>query len=303
MSALGNPNNIKTERMSLSWSAQEVTSVVTVADVADSLDGKYFTINSANDAIAYYCWMDGAVAADPAPAGKTAIPVAYTTGDSAATIAGLIVTAVDAVADFHAKIDPCDNTKVIIQNAAIGDTTDSADVDTLFTIATELQGSELAIGFTDSLSVSVSGEELLDVTAQQLGTTVIQRLRTGRNLEALSVPMKESDAAKLKEILLATGVAVTPSGGSQVIGIGSSRDGEGTLADSRKLVMHPVRLAAASLDEDFCWWRAYPNVTSIDLNGDSEELINVEFSFLPDPLINAEAEMFVFGDHTQNFLK
>ena len=77
----------------VSWGKRTKTSVTAVADVAGSLDGKYFTINTPT--ASNYVWLDGATAPDPAPAGLVGIPVAYTNGDSAIVLAGLIKTAME----------------------------------------------------------------------------------------------------------------------------------------------------------------------------------------------------------------
>lgn len=60
--------------------AAEVTTVSTVADSAGSLSGKYFTLNSANNATKYYCWMSMAAVAQVAKV--------TTVADSAGSLAG-----------------------------------------------------------------------------------------------------------------------------------------------------------------------------------------------------------------------
>ena len=122
-------------------SVQEVATVLCVADVADSLDGTYFILYSALDAIKYHVWINTSVgpAVDPAPAGSTPIEVAVTTNDSAANVATAVKNAIDAEADFGAAVSTA---TVTITNAANGNSTDVADFDTGFTtFTTTIQGS------------------------------------------------------------------------------------------------------------------------------------------------------------------
>ena len=118
--------------------AKEVTEVDCVADVAASLDGSYFLINSAANATAYYVWIDvDAGGNDPAPVGKTPIHVSISSNDSANAVAAAVQAAVDASADFSATVDM---DAVTITNAAVGVATDAADNDTGFAISTLTQG-------------------------------------------------------------------------------------------------------------------------------------------------------------------
>jgi len=65
--------------------AQQVIDVTTVADVADSLNGVYWTFSSTDTD--YYVWYNTGTAVDPAISGKTGIEVAITTGASANDVA------------------------------------------------------------------------------------------------------------------------------------------------------------------------------------------------------------------------
>ena len=65
------------------------------------LANKYFLISSPT--VDYYVWFNlDAGGVDPAPAGKTAIPVAITTGESVADMATAAAAAINAIADLDA---------------------------------------------------------------------------------------------------------------------------------------------------------------------------------------------------------
>lgn len=94
---------INITEISAPWMRQTYTStllesgsITLVADVAGSLNSKYFTLNGA-DGDNWYVWYDNGSGVDPAPAGRTGIPVVYTTGDTASTLGGLTRTAMAGI--------------------------------------------------------------------------------------------------------------------------------------------------------------------------------------------------------------
>lgn len=105
----------------------EVSRITTAADVADSLNGKYFLINSAGDVTGYYVWYktSGGALTDPAVAGKTGIKVLITTGDTAATVATKTnYTIARYFWDFTTSLPS--STVVQISNVDVGYTTNIA---------------------------------------------------------------------------------------------------------------------------------------------------------------------------------
>ncbi len=85
----------------------ESGSITAVADVSGSLNSKFFTIDGA-DGTDWYVWFDNGTGVDPAPTGRTGVHVTYTNDDSAATLGGLIrtalasVTSIDTIAGANA---------------------------------------------------------------------------------------------------------------------------------------------------------------------------------------------------------
>lgn len=122
--------------------AHQVTTVGTVADVAGSLAGTYFTLNSGRNKNKYYVWYSvSSVGVDPAPAGRTAIPVAISTGATAGAVAAATQAAIAMVSDFTATVL---SSTVTVTNAAGGVTDPAADgaATTGFTIATPTLGTD-----------------------------------------------------------------------------------------------------------------------------------------------------------------
>ena len=72
------------------------STVIPIADVGGATNGKDWFINSLTTP--YYVWYSNGGGANPSPPGKTAVPVTYVNGDSAATMATKTKTALDAIA-------------------------------------------------------------------------------------------------------------------------------------------------------------------------------------------------------------
>lgn len=120
-----------------------VTSITTVADVAGSLNSKYFTFKTAADAHKYYVWFNiNSAGVDPAVAGHTGISVAGATNVSASTLGGAIRTAISGSAAAAFVTVTGSTSSVVITNKASGTSTAAADgtAATGFTITTSTAG-------------------------------------------------------------------------------------------------------------------------------------------------------------------
>ncbi len=287
--------SIRIEPADASWEVEEAWCVDTIADVAGSLDGKYFKLGKAGQStFSHYVWLDGG-GVDPAPVGLTGIAATITDDDSAATIATAIKTAVDADTDFEAVVD---GNHVTIYCAVAGDSAGAEDEDTGFTFTQASEGGDLDLGLLDG-DIEVSFEEtLFEVTSHQTGTSKIADLRQGVSCEVALV-LKEADLAKYKEIFVAGGGTDTPTMGTEVFGWGTSRQGSNTIVQARRLVLHPVRLSDSDYSQDFCAWKAYPMPESITYSGENPKLLNITFKCYLDEEKPAAIQLFAQGDWTQ----
>ena len=89
-------------------SFRNVSRVVTVADVAGSLFGTYFTFDvfdTSGTEVNYYVWLDATLGAPPAVGTRTAIPVAILFNDSPATISSKIHIEINAIPTLNAVLD------------------------------------------------------------------------------------------------------------------------------------------------------------------------------------------------------
>ena len=143
---------------------REEATITTVADVAGSLNNKYFLINSANDVTKFYVWFNvGGGGTDPLLAGRTGIPVAITSGESAISIATAVASQINAQADFSASSV---GDIVTVLNAAGGATTNLTDGaspnNTNFTFLVTKQGATFGVSvLTNKLTVTSNDKAVL----------------------------------------------------------------------------------------------------------------------------------------------
>jgi hypothetical protein len=108
-----------------------VSTITTIGDFSDSLNGTYFLASSVT--ANYYFWFDSGTAVDPAIAGRTGIHVTYTTNDTAATLGGLVRSA----AAGKGWTVTGSTATAVLTNSATGPTTIASDgvLATNFTIS------------------------------------------------------------------------------------------------------------------------------------------------------------------------
>lgn len=186
--------------------AAEVSTIVTGADTANSLNGKYFYLNSAKNATQYYIWIktSGGVASDPAISGKTGIRVNITTGDTAPTVATAIKNALNQYDDFTVGVS---SSTVTVTNANKGICTDAYDNDTGFTISVTTQGAG-----ENYASVSRTGNT-------SSGSATVSSLSHTRDLE-VGMYVSGTGIASGSKILSKTATTITLSANATATGTG-----------------------------------------------------------------------------------
>lgn len=302
---MGTVSNFRLEPVSVKMQSQETTQVDCVADVSSALDGKYFKLYT-GAGTGYYAWLDIASAADPAPAGFTAIPVVVASNASAATIAAAMVTAINAVSGFHAKAHPTTSGSFIILNELYGATTATVDgaAATGFTFTQLRAGSDYDLGYTDGNIELTFDDQLVDVMAHQEGSTVLTGIRSGKNIDELAVTLKECSVANIKEILKKSATLTTPTGGSSTAAWGDSAlQFTQVLGLCEKLVLHPVALSSSDRSRDVALWSAYLKPGTITFSGEEPWAAACTFKFFPDKTKEKSSEFLVYGDHLQNWLR
>ena len=136
---------------------------------ADSnLNSAYFLLDSPNTD--FYVWYDvDSQGTDPAVAGRTGVPVAIASGDSANTVATATASAVNGLAEFNAGAV---GALVTITGQVDGDAPDTTDGTTGFTFSTSTQGGTASGTYHEEV-----GFEIGDlVVVEQDGSQVENRM-------------------------------------------------------------------------------------------------------------------------------
>lgn len=284
--------NILVSPMNLYWRIEANHVITCVADVADSLDGKYFTLMGT-----HYVWFNSSVgaAADPAPVGFTAIPVAYDPNDSALVIAGLVQAAIDGDAAFSATVSGAD---VNVIAAAVGEKTDSADVDAGVTVAICRKGKNFDLGLLEGEPSLTLEPDVLDVPSQQTGTVPVTSIIRGSNA-SVEVTMLETTKSNLKEFYKIYGGAFTPGAGTEVFGVGTGAIGKNLLVDGARLEMIPVNSVSAELSYNVNIMLTAPVPGTLLFSGENVRTMTVSFKGYPDLTKDSRVDTVLIGDPTQ----
>jgi hypothetical protein len=278
---------------------------VTAAGAAS--DGTYFTIDApAADGGAsnlYYVWYnqtDGA-SVDPAPAGRTAIQVDILSTDTAVQKATKLKDAMEAEADFRAKLDST-NAAIVLIDTEFGGKVDNApaDVDTTDDLVVIKAGLGGSLGKTSGGIEVTMESNSVQINSDQTGALVLDDIITGQTVEA-TMSFLEMTPERWETIVgSVTGDTYTPVGGSQVVGFGESRLYQSLFDLGGRLVLHPTRFAASNKSYDITFPLSAPKPSSINFSGEEPQVMEVTFSALLDSDTNEAVNLMVFGDSSQD---
>lgn len=293
-------NNISIAPVNLLWRIEASETIDFTGLDTSTLDGVYFNIWNAKDATAYYVWFNlDAGSVDPAPAGKTAIAVAVTTGDSTTTVASATATAIDGVSDFTATSS---GAVVTSYRDAVGAVTSTVDVDSGVTITMCRQGKDFDLGLLQgNVDFSFAPSNFV-VTAQQTGLTPRAALFQGyESIEATTVLLETVDS-KLKEIYgLYGSTGWTPSSGTEVYGAGNSKQGNNLLVDAARLVFKPT--TAANDLTNVSIMLAVPVPDSLVFSGEDPKTLSITWQGFLNDEYDTRTNAVMFGDDTQSGLR
>lgn len=157
---------IITENLQRDVGIKETVDIITVADVAGSLNNTYFLLYAANSTTAgttitsYYVWFNvGGAGTDPNPAGvDKGITVAFADGSGINTIASNIALAINAAASNHFTVTSAGGV-VTTANTVSGnvtDATDSTGAATGFTFSITTHGTDSDFYNQFTLPISLS---------------------------------------------------------------------------------------------------------------------------------------------------
>lgn len=282
------------EPMYLSWGKRNTTCVTPTgaAGVSD-----HFLISSL--LTDYYVWYDTTGAdPDPAVAGRTGLQVDVSADN---TVSGIITatTAVLETSEFWVTTSS-DGLSMKIENKNVGAPLSvSADGDTTWTIATDIAGVGGDLGKTEDVEVAID-QEFLEILASQTGAIKLDEILTSISA-TVSTELLEMSVAQW-ELIVGEGLGgkYTPGAGTQVVGYGTGSLNRSSFDRAGELVMHPVSRATSDKSRDITLPLTLPKLESVNFSGTERQAGAVSFESLIDDSKNANINLFVFGDSSQD---
>jgi hypothetical protein len=297
---MGNANNIQINPVNVYWRIEAQESWDFTGATASGLGGKYVTMYLP-DGTGYYAWFDeNNTDTDPAPGGLTAIPVDYAAAATASAIATAFQTAVEAVTGFTATIS---GLVVKTKRDAVGQCT----LSTIGTVTAGLaltilrKGKDLDLGLLQGDIEPNFSPSNLSITAHQFGLTPLASLSQGFETLEVETVLLETDTAKLKELYKIYGGTLTPGGGTELFGAGTSVLGKNMLVEAARLIFKPVN-SGVDDTKNFNFTLAVPVPSSIVFSGENPQTLNVSWSCFTDLEFNSNINAIAIGDIFQTGL-
>lgn len=261
------------------------------------LGGESFTIY--NHLGGFQIWFTvGGTGSAPTPAnGETLIEVTLPASYTLKQLSDELKTAVDA--DFYFYDPKEDHSQLLLESFDVGEVdAPIADVDTGWMVHTIVKGFDTNLGKTaEGISVTFD-PSTVEVTADQSGPLNLGAIMqtVGSNL---SMGLQELSVERLRRLIAeGYGDSFTPSGGTELIGYGTSKIGVGTLELAGRLRLHPIRMGA-DRSEDFNYWKTLPNITETNYSGTEKRVLTVDFTAINDEFKPKEISVCAFGDGSQ----
>lgn len=297
-------SNEKVEPMTVTFGEDIMQSenITCVADVAGSLNNKYFSFYTTGG-VHHYAWFNiNSAGTDPALSGCTGHEVTGATAITATAAATALAAVLTAVTGFDATSDGAVVT-LVATTAGYAKPAHEGGAATGFTFEVNYYGdTAVDVGYTDG-DIEITQENTnVDLTAHQTGTMVLGHISTGVSL-SMSLTLKETSVSQLRKMWLGEGDSLIPDGtgvsSTEVFGWGTSRQFKQSQPRARKLVLHPVVLASSNHSRDITIWKAFPKMPTITFSGEELFMQPVEFAIYPDYTKDSRVSMCSFGDSTQ----
>jgi len=178
----------------------EVTTILTSADVASSLDGKSFSVFSGKDALEYRIWYTVGIGTPPPADTPTVkyIQVNLLPNDLAPVVALATKNAISSHITGSVDLEASTLSSTLQITAQLkGETTDSSDIDTGFTISTETQGLTETVDIVN-FTYDANGN-VTEITSDSGENIILEPSKNIRNINYLrdNISIKDSDGHEL----------------------------------------------------------------------------------------------------------
>jgi hypothetical protein len=277
--------------------------VTTKADVASSLNNKYFVYHEPVTFAKHYVWFNvGAAGVDPAVPNATAHVVAIAVNATAAAVAtatAAVLNGLGHIGTSTATADHIETTMTAYGYAYPARDALASASRTSFTVTITQYGSIQAdMGSTDGDTTFTIEESTLEVVAPQTGDYVLDEINKGSKVSS-SFSLKDTSQESVRKAIGFYGqVIVTDDAGSKVIaGYGSSNLYKSTLPAATRLIFRPTKFAAeANTAEDFAIHKARLKLGEITFSSENELVLPIEAMGYLDTTKATQVNLWSYGD-------
>lgn len=272
------------------------------ADVASSLQNKYFVLHVPGTQAKHYFWFNVAtLGSDPLVPNATGHAIAISAGASAVTVAAAINTAFNATAFVASTVSGAvvDYTMVAMGYAYEGrDSTDPLS-QTGFTFTVGKFGStQVDLGGTEGDVTMTVEEQNVEVKSPQTGNFVVAEIRQGAKLK-VSFSLQDTSEASIRRAMNFYGSTIVPDNGSGKVlsGYGSANLFKSTDDVSTQCILRPSSLAGIpDASEDFTLPKCKVKLGQLTFSADKILVLPLEVTAYLDTADNKYLNFFSYGD-------
>lgn len=294
--------NVKIEPMDvyIGVDAYQEQKITCVADVASSLNNKYFVLyEGANQWLVWYNVASGGTA--PVIAGYTAAEVAIAANATASAVATATELVIEALSGLNSTVSGAEITVTASNYGYSIPAHDSQAAKTGFAFELVTTGDTFAkVGMIDGdIEVSGLSRSPVDIVSHQTGTTVLGQIFSGSGNPEMTFNMKEVVYSSYEKILRYAAGAFKPVAASSTTAIGGGSAGLFGSPEFVKVVLHPVRLGIADKTNDYCFWKATLDLDSVTFSGENILMLPVNMKAFNDDTKHPAISTWMYGDWSQ----
>lgn len=276
--------------------------ITTVADVAASLQNKYFVLHEPVTQVKHYFWFNVAtLGVDPAVPNATGHVIAIASGATASAVATAAQGVIDALTWITATVDAnhISYTYTVYGYAYEGRDSTVTGGKTGFTFSTSKFGMvQVDLGGTEGDVKMTVAEQNVEVKSPQTGNFITAEIRQGATL-GVSFSLQDTSVASIRRAMNFYGSTIVPDNGSGAVltGYGSSNLFKSTDDIATQLILRPSSLAGIpDKSQDFTMPKAKLKLGELTFSAEKILILPIEAVAYLDTTDNSYLNFFSYGD-------
>lgn len=276
--------------------------ITTVADVASSLQNKYFVLHEPVTQAKHYFWFNVAtLGVDPAVPNATGHAIAISAGISASAVAAAADAVIDALTWVESTVDAnhISYTYTTYGYAYEGRDSTVTVSKTGFTFSTSKFGmTQVDLGGTEGDVKMTVAEQNVEVKSPQTGNFITAEIRQGATL-GVSFSLQDTSVASIRRAMNFYGSTIVPDNGSGAVltGYGSSNLFKSTDDIATQLILRPSSLAGIpDKSQDFTMPKAKLKLGELTFSAEKILILPIEAVAYLDTTDNSYLNFFSYGD-------